>query len=121
LRGDELRGDGGEVRGETSFHPADEFRSEIRKRGRVAREAGRPRLLVGATARHSAPRIADRLRDRERRMVPAERCARGGNLALAECGAMRVGSAGLVRCALADDGLAADQRGAITIRLRGGD
>jgi len=53
-------------------------------------------------------------RDLERRVVPADRLARRRDLLLAERRTVRIVAAGLVRRALADDRLAADEARPVT-------
>src|SRR5439155_19808297 len=64
------------------------------------------------------PRGANLLRYHERRMGPAELQARRGHLLRAQRLAMRLLGALFVRRAVADDGLAADQRRTIARRAR---
>ena len=82
---------------------------------------GEARVPVGlprGAALARAPRRVDRLRNRERRVRPAERRARGGDLLLAERRAVHGLGALLVRRALADHRLAADERRAVGDGLR---
>ena len=96
--------------------------ASVRMRCRVSRERSVPFALGALTARLRVPRIVDRLRDYERRRwLHAECCACRRDFALAERGAVRVRGSGLRRCALADDRLAADERGPVGSALRSGD
>src|SRR5690606_17935656 len=92
-------------------HAALELGGEFRIRLGVSLVAVFPFLLECGAAAAAVPRLVHRLRNFEGRVIPADVRARGGNFVGAERRAVRVGGVRLVRGALADDGLAADDAG----------
>src|SRR5690606_13010536 len=100
-------------------HAALELGRELRVLGSIALEARLPLGLRGLAARRRIPRGLDLVRNHERRVLPAERLARRGDLFGAERRAVRRRGALLRRRAPADRRLAADQRRALALRARG--
>ena len=85
-------------------------------RGGVLREGVVPGLFGSGALGLVIPAGVDLGRDLERRMVPAKLRAGGGDLVLAQRGAVAFLLALLVRRAEADDGLGADQGGFVVLR-----
>ena len=97
--------------------------ARTRRRGRGTRPC--TRRSAPATRPRASRRPArwfqaslTRRRHHEGLVRPADRGARGRDFLLAQRGAVAVGGAGLGRRALADDGLAAHERGTLVLALR---
>ena len=88
-----------------------EFGGELRDARARRREARRPTSLRRAAPRSlRVPARVDVVGNLERRVRPAERCARRRDFVVAERRAVRLGGAALFGAPLPIDGLAADQR-----------
>ncbi len=118
----QLRHVGARLRGEIGRqlrrHAALEFRRELGMYTFILCEQGVPRGLARGAFGAGIPAGVDVARHLERRMGPAELYACGGDLVLAERGAVAGFLALLGRGAVADDGLAADQRRLVRIERR---
>ena len=105
------------VGGQFARHAPPELAREFRMLFFVSGEALVPVGLDRGAARARVPARVDALRHLERRVIPADRRARGRDFLFAERRAVRVVRAGFVRRTLADDCLAANQAGTIRHRL----
>ena len=116
-------GDLGEVGRQLAHHAAHEFLGQLGVAGLVGVELGLPLGLGLGAGVLGVPGGVDVGRHLERRVIPAEGLARQRDLVGAQRLAVRLGGAGAVGRALADDGLADDQRrrvGALERLLDGG-
>ena len=108
--GHRIGGDLGEVGRQLADHAAMQFLGQVGEGGLVGVERGGPLGFELRAGGLGVPGAVDVGRHFERRVIPAEGLARQRDLVGAQRLAVRLGGAGAIGRALADDGLADDQR-----------